>query len=149
MPFLCVNLCNCVTIWVFLYQFSITLCLLIPFCPILYLHVGISFYVLSYLSIFFFSVSASFYLFLSVSPGTGSIAKQISVQTMEPDCLGSDHGSVIYCMMTLYKSLNISVLQFSHLKYEDDTSPQPVDLLGDKYIHVYICAGIQMMHGPQ
>lgn len=49
---------------------------------------------------------------------------------MEPDCLGPDHESATYCTMTLYKSLNISVLQFFHLKYEDDTSPQPAELLG-------------------
>lgn len=60
-----------------------------PLCMGQFLHVKLTFH-------FSFSVSATFYLLLSLTPRTGSTAEQIQVQTLEPDCLGPDLSSAIY-----------------------------------------------------
>lgn len=129
-----ISLCGCVQCESLYIRFPLPLwgvCVFLstPFCLILYLYAQVSFKMFKLF--FFFSVSAFFYLFLSLSPRTGSIARWIRVQMLEPNRLGPDLSSATHCVMTLGKFLNISVLQFSHLKYKDNNSLQLIELLSE------------------
>ena len=126
-----ISLRDCVTVWIFWCQFPVaslgcvcaSLCSYLPAQSFISMYVSIFTCWIHFL-LFSFSVSATFYLLLSPSPGAGSTAEWVRRHTLKSDCLWPDLSSATYCEMTLDKYLHISELQFSHLKYADDNRAQ-------------------------